>query len=43
MLPFALSARSVSAALTLAGPPPSNKNSKCFCILSPFGSISGLT
>ena len=40
MLPFAPSARSVSAALTLAGPPPSSKKSNCFCILSPFVSIS---
>jgi hypothetical protein len=40
MLPLAPSARSLSAALTLAGPPPSSKKSKWFCILSPFVSIS---
>src|SRR5208283_3017284 len=36
----ASSARSVSAALTPAGPPPSSTKSKCFGIYSPFASIS---
>ncbi len=38
----ASSARSVSAALTPAGPPPSSTKSKCFGIHSPFASISVL-